>query len=115
MTFAAPYWFFLLLLLPVLMIYQRRQRRKDAVVYPSLALFDGGGRTWRQRLLFIPPLCLHLALACLIACLARPQVESTGQREDREGIAFFLLAAVRSSCIVCYSGSNQTRGNVVLK
>jgi len=97
MTFAAPYWFLLLIFLPVLMAYQRRQRRKDAVVYPSLALFDGGGRTWRQRLLFIPPLCLHLALACLIACLARPQVESTGQREDREGIAIQMLVDVSSS------------------
>jgi len=97
MTFVSPYWFLLLLFLPVLMVYQRRQRRKDAVVYSSLALFDGGGRTWRQRLLFIPPLCLHLALACLIACLARPQVESIGQREDREGIAIQMLVDVSSS------------------
>lgn len=97
MTFSAPYWFVFLLFIPLLIIYQRKQRRKDAVGYPSLHLFDGGGRTWRQRLLFIPPLCLYLALACLIACLARPQVESTGQREDREGIAIQLLVDVSSS------------------
>jgi len=97
MIFAAPYWFFLLLLLPPLMIYQRRQRRKDAVLYSSLALFDGTQRTWRQRLLFIPPLCLYLALASLIVCLARPQVESTGKREDREGIAIQLLVDISSS------------------
>lgn len=97
MMFASPYWFFLLLILPLLMLYQRKQRRKDAVVYSSLALFDGGGQTWRQRLLFIPPLCLHVALACLIACLARPQVETTGHREDREGIAIQMLVDVSSS------------------
>ena len=97
MIFTSPYWFFLILILPVLMIYQRRQRRKDAVAYPSLALFDGGGRTWRQRLLFIPPLCLYFALACLVACLARPQIETTGQREDREGIAIQMLVDVSSS------------------
>ncbi len=97
MIFAAPYWFFLLLLLPPLMIYQRRQRRKDAVLYSSLALFEGTRRTWRQRLLFIPPLCLYLALASLIVCLARPQVESTGKREDREGIAIQLLVDISSS------------------
>jgi len=97
MIFAAPYWFLLLFLLPPLMIYQRRQRRRDAVVYSSLELFDGGKRTWRQRLLFIPPLCLYLALASLIACLARPQVESTGKRDDREGIAIQLLVDISSS------------------
>ncbi len=97
MTFAAPMWFLLLALLPMLMIYQRKQRRKDALIYPSLALFEASGKTWRQRLLFIPPLCLHLALACLIICLARPQMESTGKREDREGIAIQLLVDVSSS------------------
>jgi len=97
MTLAAPYWLLLLLFLPVLMLYQRRQRRKDAVVYSSLRLFDGGGRTWRQRLLFIPPLCLYLSLASLIVCLARPQIESSGKREDREGIAIQMLVDVSSS------------------
>ena len=97
MIFASPYWFLLLLLLPPLMIYQRRQRRKDAVLYSSLELFDGTRRTWRQRLLFIPPLCLYLALASLIACLARPQMESTGKRENREGIAIQLLVDISSS------------------
>lgn len=97
MIFASPIWFLLLALLPLLMIYQRRRRRKDALVYPSLELFESGGKTWRQRLLFLPPLCLHLALASLIICLARPQVESTGKRDDREGIAIQLLVDVSSS------------------
>jgi Ca-activated chloride channel family protein len=97
MTFAAPYWFVLLIFLPLLMVYQRRQRRKDALVYSSLDLLDGGGKTLRQRLLFLPPLCLYLALACLIACLAHPQMETTGEREDREGIAIQLLVDVSSS------------------
>ena len=97
MIFANPYALLLLGLLPFLMIYQRRQRRKEAIRYPSFVLFDGARKTWRQRLLFIPPLCLYLALACLVACLARPQVESTGHREDREGIAIQLLVDVSSS------------------
>lgn len=97
MSLASPYWLFLMLLLPVVMLLQRRQRRIDAIAYSSLSLFEGGGRTWRQRLLFIPPLCLHLALGCLIVCLARPQTETTAQREDREGIAIQLLVDVSSS------------------
>ncbi len=97
MTLAAPYYLLLLALLPLLALFQRRQRRKEAIRYPSFALLVGAGRTWRQRLLFIPPLCLHLALACLIVSLARPQVEATGHREDREGIAIQLLVDVSSS------------------
>jgi len=97
MTFAAPSAFYLLLLLPALWLYQRRQRRADAIGYSSLELFEGAPTTWRQRLLFIPPLCLHLALACLITCLARPQLETTDSREDREGISIQLLVDVSSS------------------
>jgi Ca-activated chloride channel family protein len=97
MTLAAPYYLLLLALLPLLVIFQRRQRRKEAIRYPSFGLFVGAGRTWRQRLLFIPPLCLYLALACLVVSLSRPQVESTGHREDREGIAIQMLVDVSSS------------------
>ncbi len=97
MTLAAPYYLLLLALLPLLAIFQRRQRRKEAIRYPSFVLFAGADRTWRQRLLFIPPLCLHLALTCLIVSLARPQVEAPGHREDREGIAIQLLVDVSSS------------------
>lgn len=97
MILAAPYYLFLLALLPFLMIYQRRQRRKEAIRYPSFAFFAGSGRTWRQWLLFLPPLCLYLALVCLVVCLARPQVAATGHREDREGIAIQMLVDVSSS------------------
>ncbi|BDS06110.1 aerotolerance regulator BatA [Oceaniferula spumae] len=97
MILAEPYYLILLAALPALMIYQRKQRRKEAIRYPSFAIFSGSGRTWRQWLLFIPPLCLYLALTCLVVSLARPQVESTGKREDREGIAIQMLVDVSSS------------------
>jgi len=96
-TLASPYWLLLLACLPLLMMYQRKQRRKEAIRYPSFTFFFDSGKTWRQRLLFIPPLCLYSAFLCLIICLARPQVESTGQRQDREGIAIQLLVDVSSS------------------
>ncbi|WP_411825264.1 vWA domain-containing protein [Luteolibacter sp. AS25] len=97
MSFAASAYFLLLLGLPFLAIYQLRRRRRQAIPYPSFAILKGTPRTWRQRLLFIPPLLLYLALAALITCLARPQVESTGKRQDREGIAIQLLVDVSSS------------------
>lgn len=97
MILAEPLWLLLLLLLPLLAFYQRRMRRMDALVYSSLDILGPPVKTWRQRLLFLPPLCLHLALIALIVCLARPQRESSAQRQDREGIAIQMLVDVSSS------------------
>ncbi|MEP2774989.1 MAG: VWA domain-containing protein [Luteolibacter sp.] len=97
MTFLAPHFLFLLAALPFIALWQRRIRRSAAIPYPSFASFEGAPKTWRQRLLFLPGLFLHLSLAALILCLARPQVNSTGTREDREGIAIQLLVDVSSS------------------
>ncbi|MFC4992477.1 vWA domain-containing protein [Rubritalea tangerina] len=97
MTFATPSWFWLLTTLPLLWLYQRRLRKQEAVHFSSLSIFQDTKKTWRQHLLFLPPLCLYLALACLITCLARPQVETTNSRQDREGIAIQMLVDVSSS------------------
>lgn len=97
MILSHPWMLALLLFLPLLMFYQRRLRRNDALVYSSLVLLSGLDKTWRQRLLFLPGLCLYLALTCLVICLARPQVESNGQRQEREGIAIQLLVDVSST------------------
>lgn len=97
MSFLSPSFFYLLFLLPLLAFWQYRQRSSDAIRYPSLSILSQSRPSRRQRLLFLPPLCLYLALACLITCLARPQRELSGQREDREGIAIQLLVDVSSS------------------
>jgi Ca-activated chloride channel family protein len=117
MIFASPSWFYLLLLLPLLAIYQYRQRRKDAVTFSSVSLFKGSPKTWRQRFLFIPPLCFYLALTAFIFALARPQRDVVNQRQDREGIAIQMLIDVSSSMdmSIRYGDKDETRMEVAKK
>ena len=97
MSFVNPQFFWLLCLLPFIGVWQFYQRRKIAVTYSSLKLFENSVKTWRQYLLFVPPLCLHLALSSLIIALSQPQVEVARQRQDRQGIAIQVLIDVSSS------------------
>ncbi|NQZ59012.1 MAG: VWA domain-containing protein [Lentisphaeraceae bacterium] len=97
MTFENTPMFFTLLLLPLLAIWQIRQRKKQAISYSSVSFFEKQKKTWRQRLLFVPPLCLHLTLICIITALAEPVIEITSQRQDRQGIAIEILVDVSSS------------------
>ena len=97
MTFESPAYFVLLVLLPILLIQQLKSRRNDAIAFSSINNLSHAKKSWRIRLLFLPPLLLHLALVCLICALARPMTEVTKQRQDRQGIAIQVLVDVSSS------------------
>ena len=114
MIFASPEYFYLLLLLPILAFYHYRQRRKEAVMYSSLKLFAGMKKTWRQRLLFLPPLFFYAAMISLICALVRPQKEKVNQRQDRQGIAIEMLIDVSSSMdmSIRYGDKEETRMEV---
>ena len=117
MTFAQPGFFWLLLILPFLAFWQFYQRRQQAVPYSSLSLFEHSAKTWRQYLLFLPPLCLQLAIASLIVALTQPQTEMTRQRQDRQGIAIQVLVDVSSSMDINmnYAEERLTRMDVAKK
>lgn len=117
MTFEAPYLFYLLLILPLLAICQILHRRRQAISYSSIELFSHTEKTWRQRLLFLPPLCLHAALTCLIIALARPMQEVTNQRQEREGIAIEILIDISSSMDInmTYGDKEESRMEVAKK
>ena len=97
MRFDFPQAFFLLAALPVLAWIQIAWRRKSAVVFSDLSLFANSPKTWRQRLVFLPPLLEHLALVALICALARPRIKTETKRMEREGIAIELVVDVSSS------------------
>ena len=97
MTFENPSAFFLLIILPVLWLWQRRQRKENAIPYSAVSLFAGVQKTWRQRILFLPPLLLFMSLALLISALAKPVTEVINERQDRQGIAIEILIDVSSS------------------
>jgi Ca-activated chloride channel homolog len=117
MMFLNPQAFYLLLAIPFIVMWQRAQRRREAVIYSSLSLFGGTRKTWRQKLLFLPPLLFTLASVCLICALARPQVEFMSERQDRQGIAVQILVDVSTSMdmYIRYNDENVTRMDVAKK
>ena len=117
MNFLNPAAFYLLIVIPFLILWQRKKRRNEAIDYSSLTLFGQNGRTWRQKLLFLPLLLFHLALICLIFALARPQIEITSERQHRQGIAIQVLIDVSTSMdmYIRYKDENVTRMEVAKK
>lgn len=97
MTLARPEILLVLLLLPLLIWSRWRQPPGAPQPYPSLDLIPSGRRTWRRLLLPLPGLCRYAALAFLTIALARPQVRTTEQRLEREGIAIDLVVDISSS------------------
>lgn len=117
MTFLNPSAFYLIIFIPFLILWQRKRRLSEAIEYSSLALFGKSGKTWRQKLLFLPASLFHLALICLIVAFARPQVEVTSERQDRQGIAIQVLIDVSTSMdmYIRYKDENVTRMEVAKK
>ena len=117
MTFENPVFFILLLLIPLLIFWQRKQRRQQAIPYSSVNLFAGIEKTWRQKLLFLPPLLLNCALVLLICALARPMVEVINKRQDRQGIAIEVLIDVSSSMDfgIMYGDKEEKRMTIAKK
>src|SRR3989338_9584452 len=66
-------WFLLLLALLLLVPILRGKKSGGSIAYPSLALFQGMGRSFKERFEFLLPLLKGLALALFIVALARPQ------------------------------------------
>ncbi|MCM8534856.1 MAG: VWA domain-containing protein [Lentisphaeraceae bacterium] len=117
MTFLNPMAFYLLISIPFIVVWQRRRRQSEAIEYSSLSLFGKTKKTWRQRLLFLPQFLFLLALVSLIFALARPQVEVTSERQDRQGIAIQVLIDVSTSMdmYIRFKDENVTRMEVAKK
>jgi Ca-activated chloride channel family protein len=86
MSFERPLLLLALLVVPVavlLYVLAERRRMRYAVRFTNLEVLaavaaTGGGRAWRR---YVPPLLLLLALAALVAGLARPQAETMVAQE----------------------------------
>src|SRR4051812_24977060 len=88
---------FLLLVLLALPIYFWSRRTGGRVVFSSLRLLPSGGKTWRIRLSFLPPLLLGIAAAALAVALAGPRVADRQTRVKKQGIAIMLVIDVSGS------------------
>jgi len=95
--FANPEWLWLLVLLLPLALWHGRQGATAAIRYPSVAVLRSVSRPTRSRVGgWLPGLKL-LALALLIAALARPQMGGTDSRIHPSGIDIMLALDVSGS------------------
>jgi Ca-activated chloride channel family protein len=95
MSFAHPIFF---ALLPILIFVVWKFRRKPiAVAWSSLGLFAGLGRGRFHFLSRVPLVLRWLALALVVAALARPQGDPRGQRRSAEGLDIILVVDTSGS------------------
>lgn len=89
--FAAPEALWLLALLPVLILLWRRPRRQARVNLPTASIAAGLGRSWRQRLAWLPAAARLAAVCLLIVALARPQEVSGEVRTTQDAVAIQIV------------------------
>jgi Ca-activated chloride channel family protein len=96
---ADPWLLLLVALLPLLVAWGKRADRRAALRYPSLtqlrAVAPGGAGRRRTLLLALRV----LALALVVAALARPQVGTTATKVHREGVDVVLAVDVSGSML----------------
>ena len=88
---------FLLLACGAPLVYYLARRRPSHVVYSSETLLTDLPRSWRQRLLWLPPVLLASSVILLAIGLARPRSPDAETRIRREGIAIMLVIDRSSS------------------
>ena len=114
--FESPWWF-LALIVPVGLWAWRwwRRRRKAGVRFSSVSNARQAGRSWRQRLQWLPTALGDVALILLVVCLARPQAGNERVHDISEGIAIEMIVD-RSGSMgqeMQYEGKEMTRLEVV--
>jgi Ca-activated chloride channel family protein len=91
---AHPAWLLLLLAVPLLAWLHHRRSSAGALTYSRLPTGRGVGGGWRLHLPFYARL---LALACLIAALARPQLGYAWEESLTEGIDIEIVLDISGS------------------
>ena len=116
LRFESPWWL-LALTVPVGLWAWRwwRRRHKAGVRFSSVSNARQAGRSWRQRLQWLPTVLGDVALILLIFCLARPQAGNERVHDISEGIAIEMVVD-RSGSMgqeLQYEGKEMTRLEVV--
>lgn len=100
-VFAQPGYFWLLLIIPVMIAYEFlvARKKKPQVIYSGFEPFEKKPVTFRERLLNAPLLLRSVAVALIVAALARPQSSSKSTSVTTEGIAIMLAMDLSSSML----------------
>ena len=111
MSFGLPAALLLLPLLAAAFWWTRWRARDAALPFGTLDVIRAAGRSWRQRLLWLPPAAWWLGLGLLVLAFARPQTEAEYVREEAEGIAIAMILDVSSSMDIRldFRGERATR------
>lgn len=90
LKFQYPWVFAALLLLPLFAwLYLRKEKKRSPFLVVS-TVRSFREKSWKQRLTWLLPALRMLAIACIIAALARPQVRFEQRRSEGEGIDIVL-------------------------
>ncbi len=100
-VFAQPGYFWLFLIIPVMIVFEFlvARKKKPQVIYSGFEPFEKKPVTFRERLLNAPLLLRSVAIALIIAALARPQSSSKSTSVTTEGIAIMLAMDLSSSML----------------
>lgn len=76
--------------------------------FPGISMISLPGKSWRQRLAWIPTTLKVLSMILLTVAIARPQKNTESVVTSREGIAIQMLMDISSSMdIELHSGTNR--------
>ena len=119
MRFEFPWAFLLLVLVPLVMWWRWRvhARKRGAVKFSWTRNAARAGRSWRQRISWLPVVLRVLAIIGVIVALARPQLGLEQVRDLQKGIAIEMVVDRSSSmgAEMIYEGTRMTRLDVVKK
>jgi Ca-activated chloride channel family protein len=91
--FSTPsaYYLLLLLIVPYMLYRALSKRRNAAITFSSTDAAAGMPKSWRQKLIWLPPTLGALGLALMIISLARPQEGRKEAIVESEGIAIEMV------------------------
>ena len=89
--FHAPIYLLLLLAIPLLAWRMWAAGQMQAISFSTTQFSEFVRPTWRQKLVWIPPVLSLLAIALLIVCLAGPREGNEKTTTSSEGIAIQIL------------------------
>lgn len=101
MEFKYPYCLLLLLLLIPYTIWHIIKYRKSlpSLDIPNVLKYKGISKTWRTKLMHLPPILHTLFFISLVIIISRPQIMNTSDNKDVEGIDIMLTVDISTSML----------------
>lgn len=101
MIFKHPYCLLLLLLAIPYIIWHILKYKKSlpSLKIPNVSKYRHAPKSWRQRLVNLPPILHLFFFVCLVMVIARPQLANSSEDKDVEGIDIMLAVDISTSML----------------